>query len=223
MRKLYIDNIRWITVALVVLYHVIYMFNGITTEGVIGPITSFHGQDAVQYLLYPWFMVLLFIISGMCARFYLNSHSDKEFLKARTRKLLVPSTIGLCVFQWIQGYFNMAISHAFTILPGTLPKPVLCFIMIFSGTGVLWTIQLMWIFSILLLLVRKIEKDKYFVVFITEDKGFDSAVDYINELYGTRCTRLDKIINIQPEEENNTKKTKGGKKKVKEEFDPLKI
>ena len=50
-----------------------------------------------------------------------------------------------------------------------------------------------------------------------------SAVDYINELYGTRCTRLDKIINIQPKEENNTKKTKGGKKKVKEEFDPLKI
>lgn len=67
------------------------------------------------------------------------------------------------------------------------------------------------------------KSNKYFVVFITEDKGFDSAVDYINELYGTRCTRLDKIINIQPEEENNTKKTKGGKKKVKEEFDPLKI
>ena len=38
MRKLYIDNIRWITVVLVVLYHVIYMFNGIETFGVIGPI-----------------------------------------------------------------------------------------------------------------------------------------------------------------------------------------
>ena len=44
------------------------------------------------------------------------------------------------------------------------------------------------------------KSNKYFVVFITEDKGFDSAVEYINELYGTRCTRLDKIINIQPEE-----------------------
>ena len=67
------------------------------------------------------------------------------------------------------------------------------------------------------------KSNKYFVVFITEDKGFDSAVDYINELYGKRCTRLDKIINIQPEKENNTKKTKGGGNKVKEEFDPLKI
>ena len=31
MRKVYIDNIRWITVALVVIYHEIYMFNGVET------------------------------------------------------------------------------------------------------------------------------------------------------------------------------------------------
>ena len=41
MRKLYIDNIRWITVVLVVLYHVIYMFNGIETFGVIGCISVY--------------------------------------------------------------------------------------------------------------------------------------------------------------------------------------
>ena len=40
MRKLYIDNIRWSTVVLVVLYHVIYMFNGIETFGVIGPFSE---------------------------------------------------------------------------------------------------------------------------------------------------------------------------------------
>ena len=27
-RKLYLDNIRWMTVVLVVIYHVVYMFNG---------------------------------------------------------------------------------------------------------------------------------------------------------------------------------------------------
>lgn len=31
MRKVYIDNIRWITVALVVIYQEIYMFNGVET------------------------------------------------------------------------------------------------------------------------------------------------------------------------------------------------
>ena len=160
MRKYYVDNVRWATVVLVVIYHVIYMFNSITTEGVIGPITTFHGQDVIEYLLYPWFIVILFIISGMCAKFYLDSHSGKEFLKARTGKLLVPSTIGLFVFQWLQGYVSMTISDAFSTIPAEVPKPVLYMIMSFSGTGVLWTIQLMWVFSVLLLLIRKIEKGR---------------------------------------------------------------
>ena len=140
MRKYYIDNIRSITIILVVIYHVIYIFNSIITAGVIGPIANAPWLDVVQYLLYPWFMLILFIISGMCSRYYLTSHSSKEYLRARTRKLLVPSTIGLFVFGWVQGYFNMTISHAFESMP-KLPAPIIYFIMCMSGTGVLWTIQ----------------------------------------------------------------------------------
>lgn len=160
MRKYYLDNIRWGTIMLVVLYHVLYMFNGTLTDGVIGSVTDFHGQDSLAYLLYPWFMVLLFIVSGMCARYYLEQHSDKEFFQARTRKLLVPSTIGLFVFGWIQGYFNMAISDAFRMIPDNIPIFVRYSIMVVSGTGVLWTIQVMWICSLILLLIRKLEKNR---------------------------------------------------------------
>lgn len=39
-RKLYLDNIRWMTVVLVVIYHVVYMFNGVQPFGVIGPFRS---------------------------------------------------------------------------------------------------------------------------------------------------------------------------------------
>ena len=46
---------------------------------------------------------LLFVVSGMSARYYLQSHTTKQFLKDKTRKLLVPSTIGLFVFQWLLG------------------------------------------------------------------------------------------------------------------------
>lgn len=164
MRKHYIDNIRWSTVLLVVLYHVIYMYNGVATAGVIGPFTQVQYQDALQYILYPWFMVLLFIISGMCSRYYLESHSIKEFIASRTRKLLVPSTIGLFVFQWILGYFNMAISNAFESMPDTMPKVILYLIMSVSGTGVLWYIQLLWVFSIGIALVRKFEEGKLFTL-----------------------------------------------------------
>lgn len=159
MRKYYIDNIRSFTIILVVLYHVIYMFNSVITAGVIGPIANVPWLDVVQYLLYPWFMLILFIISGMCSRFYLENHSAGEFLRARTRKLLVPSTIGLLVFGWAQGYFNMVIGHAFDSMPET-PAPVLYLIMCVSGTGVLWTVQVMWILSLILLLVRKVEKGR---------------------------------------------------------------
>ncbi|WP_307999173.1 acyltransferase family protein, partial [uncultured Gemmiger sp.] len=102
-RKLYVDNIRWVTVVLVVIYHVIYMFNGVQPFGVIGPFRANQLQDCFQYLVYPWFMALLFVVSGMSARYYLQSHTTKQFLKDKTRKLLVPSTIGLFVFQWLLG------------------------------------------------------------------------------------------------------------------------
>ena len=36
MRRHYLDNIRWMTVVLVVIYHVVYMFNGVQPFGVIG-------------------------------------------------------------------------------------------------------------------------------------------------------------------------------------------
>lgn len=162
MRKLYLDNIRWITVVLVVIYHVIYMYNGVVTAGVIGPFSETQYQDVFQYLVYPWFMLLLFVVSGTCARFYLTSHTDREFLKARTVRLLVPSTIGLFVFQWILGYYNMAMANAFDTMTGTVPKFVTYFIMVASGTGVLWYIQLLWLFSVLLVLIRKLEKDRLY-------------------------------------------------------------
>ncbi len=159
MRKTYIDNIRWITVVLVVIYHVIYMFNGVTQFGIIGPFHEHQYQDLFQYVVYPWFMLLLFVVSGMSARFELNKISTKEFIRKRTRKLLVPSTIGLFVWGWIMGYYNMLISGAFEQM-AEVPKPILFLIQCVSGTGPLWYIQLLWVFSILLLLIRKIEKDK---------------------------------------------------------------
>ncbi len=159
MRKTYIDNIRWITVALVVVYHVIYMFNGVTQYGIIGPFSTHQPQDVFQYIVYPWFMLLLFVISGMSARFELYKVTAQEFVRKRTRKLLVPSTIGLLVWGWTAGYYNMLISGAFEQM-GAVPKPVLFLIMCVSGTGPLWYIQLLWLFSILLLLIRKMEKDK---------------------------------------------------------------
>ncbi len=160
-RKHYIDNIRWITVVIVVIYHVLYMYNGEGIQGVLGKITDLEVQyyDVYQYFVYPWFMLVLFIISGISSRIYLERHTEKEFIRSRTTKLLVPCTIGILVFQWIQGYINMSFGDAFSTMQGT-PKLIVFLIMIVSGIGVLWYIQLLWLFSVLLIPIRKIEKDR---------------------------------------------------------------
>ena len=146
MRKSYLDNIRWVTVVIVVIYHVFYMYNGQGVAGTLGKITNLEVQyyDVYQYIVYPWFMMLLFIVSGISSKLYLDKHSTREFIKSRTNKLLVPSTIGLFVFQFIQGYINASLSSAGEM---EVPFIVKYLITVLSGIGVLWYIQLLWLYS----------------------------------------------------------------------------
>ncbi len=163
MRKHYLDNIRWITVIIVVIYHVFYMYNAEGVSGGLGKITNMPVQyyDVFMYLVYPWFMPVLFVVSGISARLYLDSHSEKEFIRSRTLKLLVPSTIGLFVFQFIQGYISMSLGGGVEGLAAAgVPKPLIYLIMVASGSGVLWYMHLVWVYCLVLLFIRKIEKGK---------------------------------------------------------------
>ena len=156
-RKHWMDNLRWVTVLLVLLYHVIYFYNN---KGVFGGIGGFgegpQYQDVVMYILYPWFMPLLFLLAGVSARYALERHPAGEWFKARTRKLLVPATIGLFVFHWMVGYFNTAVAAKAGTFDG-MPGVAKYFMWSLSGTGPLWFIQDLWLFSLLLLLVRKLD------------------------------------------------------------------
>ena len=156
MRKHWIDNLRWVTVLLVLLYHVFYFYNN---KGVIGGIGGFGDgpqyQDIIMYILYPWFMPLLFILAGVSARYALEKKSPKEWFKSRTRKLLVPSTIGLFFFGALVGWYNAKAAPTGAL--SGLPFVVKYFIWVISGTGPLWFIQDLWLFSLVLLIVRKLD------------------------------------------------------------------
>ena len=148
------------TVLTVVIYHVIYMYNGQGIHGVLGKITDVPVQywDIYQYVVYPWIMPVLFMVSGICSRIYLDNHTTGQFIRSRTDKLLVPSTIGLFAFQFVQGYLNIAQTP--TLHSPEIPAVLKIVICIMSGIGVLWYIQLLWVYSMLLVLIRKIDRDR---------------------------------------------------------------
>lgn len=165
MRKHYLDNIRWIVGVLVIIYHVFYMYNAQGILGGLGPIADLKTQyfDLFMYIVYPWLMPILFIVSGISSRYYLENHDDKEFIRNRTRKLLVPSTIGLLVFQFIQGYVSMRLTNGWRSIQ-SLPFSIKYLIMVLSGIGVLWYMQMLWLFCMMLVWIRKIEKGKVWLI-----------------------------------------------------------
>lgn len=154
-RYAYLDHIRWMTVLLVIVYHVCYLFNGVGIFGGVPNARNLPFLDTISGTVYPWFMVLLFVVAGMCARFALVQQGNRAFLRNRARKLLVPSTLGLFVLQWVTGYLNIRMGGAVD----TNPKPLLYPISVLSGIGPLWFVQLLFLFSAILVLIRKIDRN----------------------------------------------------------------
>ena len=139
---------------LVLIYHVFYNYNTLGVFGGIGGFEPNQWQDTICTLLNPWFMTLLFVVAGASSRYALQRLSTKEFRRERCRKLLIPSTIGLVVFGWVLGAMNSYIAGA--NLPEGIPLIVKWIIYAISGTAHLWFIQDLFIFSLALLLVRKL-------------------------------------------------------------------
>lgn len=164
MRKHWVDNLRWATVLLVPLQHILYMFNSKGTFGSLSPFVDdpmAQPQDVLLYIMSPWKMMLLFLLAGMTARYSLEHRTLRQFVNSRTVRLLVPATLGLFVYQWITGYFNILASHEFAEI-GTLPLPVRWVVYSLVGFGPLWFVQDLWLFSLLLLLIRRLDPNDKF-------------------------------------------------------------
>ncbi len=165
-RRKWIDNLRWITVITVVIFHVFYYYNNIgqdpmfkrlpanpVTEGARASLTF---AGIVQYGVYQWFMLLLFVVSGMCAKFTLQKKTLGQFMKARVRKILVPSTLGILAIQWIGGWIitNRFLAGEEAQVPGLVKY----FISVASGTGALWFCHVLFVACLVLSLIKLIDR-----------------------------------------------------------------
>lgn len=156
-RKHYLDNIRWVTVLIVITYHVIYNFNSVGVIKNIG-IDGIPQMDAFLTFVHPWFMCLLFVVGGMSARYSLEQRTAKTFAKERARRLLVPSIAGIFILGWIAGWVTNQYTDMFMgngdMIPGLIKYIIYCMM----GIGPLWFAHELFLASMVLLLIRAIDK-----------------------------------------------------------------
>ena len=87
----------------VILFHVFYIFNSSDVISNIG-VKGIKELDAICVFTYPWIMCLMFVVSGVSTKYSLKNRSNKEFIKDRVKRILVPSIVGIFVYGWISGW-----------------------------------------------------------------------------------------------------------------------
>lgn len=156
MRKPFLDNARGSLVLLVIVYHAFYLLNsvGVIRNVDIAGIPAF---DTLLAFVYPWFMTALFAIAGAGARYALERQGSRAFLRAKLRRVLLPSVAGIFLVGWIGGFVTL--QYLPTLfgegeMPGFVRYIALCLI----GIGPLWFLHELFLCDLIVLLVRRLDR-----------------------------------------------------------------
>ena len=103
MRKNYIDNLRWITVLLLIPYHAAMAWN-VWGEPNYIYFESNKTISSIVVFLSPYLMPILFLIAGMCARLSLQKRTIRQYIAERTKKLLIPFAFGVILIMPLMTY-----------------------------------------------------------------------------------------------------------------------
>ena len=103
-RQYYLDWLRIILILTVFLFHIGMIFN--TFGWHIKNEEQFPGLAPIMSFLHLWRMPLLFLISGAGTYYALGRRSGKQYLKERTRRLLLPLVAGIFILVPVQVYIE---------------------------------------------------------------------------------------------------------------------
>ena len=92
-RKHYIDNLRLMCILLLIPYHTAMAWN-VWGEGNYILLGQSRILSSLVVSVSPWYMTLLFLLAGISASYSLEKRSNREFIKERVRKLLLPLLAG---------------------------------------------------------------------------------------------------------------------------------
>ena len=153
MRQYYLDNLRWMAVLLVVVFHVFWIYSWIMEFYIMGYENVFLRD--LLYLINYWIMPLMFIIAGISTAYALKKRTPKEYLKERVLKLFVPLIAGIVLVMPTITYFARLYRGA----DGNFIDQFVYFFTHFSATdsyaggftvGHLWFLMFLFLFSLII-------------------------------------------------------------------------
>lgn len=103
MRKHYLDNLRWLIILILILYHAAQAWNVWNEPNYI----IFEGNkiiSSITVFFSPYFMPILFVLAGISTKYALQKRSVKEYFIERVKKLLIPFLFGTIVCMPVMVY-----------------------------------------------------------------------------------------------------------------------
>lgn len=113
MRKHYIDNLRWLTLLLLVPYHTAMAWNYWGEPNYI----FFEGNRLISSIVVffsPYFMPLLFVLAGISTRLALEKRTIGQYLAERVKKLLLPFLFGTIALMPIMSYIGDRFNYGYS-------------------------------------------------------------------------------------------------------------
>lgn len=156
-RVRYIDNLKWLLYFILIIYETTFIFNGC---GAVGHITTkgIAFFDRVAVFIYPWLMPMIFLLSGICIRYNLEKRKFYEFLKDRVKRVLIPAITFSIFLAPIVGLIASKHSGLFNSLSLNPNFFIKYLVYLFIGTDAIKVLFTMFLGSLLIALLNKIDK-----------------------------------------------------------------
>jgi glucan biosynthesis protein C len=114
VRLHYIDNLRWMCILMLFLFHTAFVFCGGWYGYYVSSDYTSTAAHCLTVSVEPWIMPLLFCIAGVSSKFALQKRTPLVYLKERVTKLLVPFLAGLVLICPIIAYYALKFHTGYT-------------------------------------------------------------------------------------------------------------
>lgn len=111
-RKHYIDNLRWITLLILIPYHTAQAWNVWGEPNYI----NFEGNKLISSIIVffsPYFMPLLFVLAGISTKLALQKRTIREYAIERVKRLFIPFLFGTLAFMPIMTYIGDKYNYSY--------------------------------------------------------------------------------------------------------------